>query len=372
MLKHKFIRNMNIKIQISLVLAGLIVLQSQVFAEEIIQFQVQENAVSHETIALAEEKTLELDKTKEDSDANIKDVQDLKGTIQTVEEEPGLLKSWLSSPHMTGDMGGLRSRLEKHGINYNILYYNDNFKKGYGGLNHQSGVRYHGLVDMSASLDTKKAGLWPGGTFFVQAMSKHGHTLTKNILGDLQYYDNTDLPRTNLLSQYWYEQRLIDNRLKIKLGKQNACYDFVMLPSGLSMMHVSQLLMPTIPIPAFANPGLGAVVTVNPTDNITFKAGMFDGKPNAELRSFDTAFDSEDGAVFIGESRISHAIKGYPGTYMAGYWLHNGDIAEITTDTTSTRKFKSSQGIYTGFEQMLLKENNLNDGQGLLVSGQYG
>ena len=375
MLKNCFLCNFHRGIQTAFILLVLVILAApnQVFAEEI-QLQSQEVAVPYVSIALSDEKTLELDKTKinPETEGATKEVQDLKGTIQTVKEQPSRLKGWLTAPHMTGDMGGLRSRLEQHGVSYNVLYYNDNFKKGYGGLNHQSGIRYHGLVDMSASLNTEKAGLWHGGTFFIQAHSKHGHTLTQNILGDLQYYDNTDLPRTNLLSQYWYEQSLIDNHLKVKLGKQNACYDFVMLPSALNMLNVSQSLIPTVPIPAFPNPGLGAVVTVNPTNNISLRTGMFDGKPNAEHRSFKTTFDGKDGAVMIGEARITPSIKGHPGTYLAGYWYHNGNIDEVSPDTTSSRKFASSYGGYASFEQMLFKENSYNDGQGFLVSGQLG
>jgi len=263
------------------------------------------------------------------------------------------VKSWLNSRYCTGDLKGYRSKLASKGLTFDLNYLNDNFLNPYGGINNDTAFRYMGVIEMRMA----------------EAYNKQGHSLT-SVIGDMQFYDAYDLPASMLLSQYWYQQRLFKNKLRLKIGKQNASYDFAAVPSSFNYMGASHYLLPTIPIPAFPNPSLGVMGEFKPHRRISLKAGVYDGDSSAKKLCWKTTFDGHGGSVVITEAMLSHSLKSHPGSYVAGLWHHNGDLPEITYNATN-RLFSGSMGFYGTFEQKLFNENK-NDHQGLLLNAQYG
>src|SRR6516162_1358262 len=72
-----------------------------------------------------------------------------------------------SRSYLTGDWGGLRSRLADRGIQFEFNITQIFQGVASGGTN-QTG-RYSGLTNMALKLDSQKLGLWPRGFLFVEA-----------------------------------------------------------------------------------------------------------------------------------------------------------------------------------------------------------
>lgn len=283
-------------------------------------------------------------------------------------EEPAFSKD----DYLTRDWWGARSKMAEHGVYIDVTYTAEPFFKTHGGLTNHSKMKYLGLVDYSLTLNTKEMGLWRGGTFFVLGQNLHGHGLTEQQIGDMQTVSSIDAPGMTQLSEYWFEQEIIPDRLKIKIGKQDANADFSILELSEDYINSSFTLNPTIPMPTYPDPALGAVIYARPYKGFTLKAGVFDGEGDGGQLGFNTAFDGEGGTFVIVEPAIEHSIKNLYGKFLAGFWYHSGDVDEITDDP-NPRLLKSHYGFYGSFQQMLFKENkDEEDQQGLSIMGSFG
>ena len=313
--------------------------------------------------------------SSEEKKNNIVPIQDLKGGVQKIEDEPekqSALKSWVSGDHATGDWNGLRGKLEEHGVTLEVNYTNDSFLKMRGGLNNKTRLRPISLVDYGVTFDTEKLKLFPGGKIFILGQNIHGQGLTTNQVGDIQTLSSIDAPPLTQLGEYWYEQILLNNKIRVKLGKQDANSDFDALESSADFVGSSFTLIPTIPMPTYPCQGLGGAAFIEPVSWFNLKAGFFDGAADNRGLGMKSFFDGNDGYVTLVEAGIKPVIKKHPGNYILGYWHHSGDFDEIT-NSPNVRTFNSNNGLYATFEQMLYKENkNEEDNQGLNIQGQFG
>ncbi len=192
---------------------------------------------------------------------NLIPVMDLKGGVHTHEfktESP--LKLWIHGDNATGNWNGLRSKLEENGITPAFSYNNDSLFKATGGFQNKSRLKSVSLINMETTFDTKKMHLWPGGKFYVLGQNVHGKSLSETTIGDIQNVSNIATRNTTQLSEYWYEQSVFDDKLRIKIGKQDASKDFGALSSCADLLNASFTLLPNMPIPAYPNQGLGAAV----------------------------------------------------------------------------------------------------------------
>lgn len=293
-----------------------------------------------------------------------------KSINRNVEEEEAT--KWYQGEYATGYWGGARKKLEDHGITLGVTYYAEPFFKVSGGLTNHSKMKYLGLVDYSVTFDTEKLGLWKGGTAYISGANLHGHALTEQQVGDIQSISSIDARGFTKLSEFWYEQSFLDDRFKIKIGKQDGNADFSITDVAENYINSSFTLNPTIPIPTYPEPALGVQASARIYKGLTIKSAVYDGSESPGQFGFKTAFDREDGTFVIVEPSIEHNIKNMPGKYMFGYWHHTGDMDEITLNI-NPRNFNSHYGFYAGFSQMVFKENkDEEDSQGLTFHGQFG
>jgi porin len=80
-----------------------------------------------------------------------------------------------SRSYLTGDWGGLRSKLAERGVQFDFNVTQIFQGVASGGTNRTG--RYSGSADMVLKLDTQKMGLWPGGFLFVEAQAPFGNTV---------------------------------------------------------------------------------------------------------------------------------------------------------------------------------------------------
>lgn len=300
-------------------------------------------------------------------------VQDLKGTItkdEEVTEKESPIKAWINGDYATGDWNGLRTKLEDKGVTFGSEYINDNFLKLNGGLNNKTPLKYQGLSNTSLELDTEKLGLWKGGKVFTNFANLHGTGLTNNYVGDLQGISNIDAEPHSQLLEYWYQHSVLDGKLKVKVGRQDANIDFCTLENAGEYINSSFGLIPNTPIPAYPAPALGVSTIISPSNQVDIKYGLLDGDAQIGTNAFRTAFDGKNGTVHITEVAFKPEIKGHKGNYIAGYWIHTGDVDEIT-DAPEAKSFKNNQGFYMAGEQRIFNEKSDKE-QGLTIVGQFG
>lgn len=305
-----------------------------------------------------------------DSSTRFLNIYNLKGKVENIvsQKEQTAVGQWLNGSYATGRWFGARPLLEDHGLTINSsLLYSPFIKTGGGAYGESSGKGYS-LFNLSVTLDTEKAGLWKGGTFYTLYQRKTGYGLAgpSGAMGDWMTFDGWEGRQINQISECWYQQKLFNNKVRLKVGKQDANVDFGFLNSGWDFMNLAFSVNPTVPMPTYPDQAnVGFVAEINPKEWLSIRNGIYS--------KFNVPFN-------ITEIEFKPMIKNLPGRYNIGAWEmsdSNGMSVAESLDTSGTiyyNNFNRNYGMYAQFEQMVYKEkkNDENDMQGLVVFGQFG
>ena len=217
---------------------------------------------------------------------------------------------------LTGDWGGNRTALEDHGITLSVVYTSEVFVNF---LGRAHGPTLLGHIDAAISLDTEKLGLWRGGRLFVLGQNNHGRGINE-IVGSANTISNAEDIEFTQLSEFFFEQGWLDNRVFIRIGKQDASRDFALSPYGSDFINNNFGMFPTSPLPNYAANGLGAVLIVQPSSWLITRAAIFEGSPEIGSLGFDTAFKKDAGFTLIAGAAIVHALAAAQGTTSFSFW----------------------------------------------------
>ena len=176
--------------------------------------------------------------------------------IPPLSTTPGLL----SGDHLLGDLDGLRSGFSQHGLKLDVWAMGDG---SYHSRDPGDGKRAYGnyLVEAGIEMDTGAfLGVPPGGTIHV-AWQRFDGEAGSAALGTLQPASWLDAGTRTQLARVWYEQSLFGDALLIKVGKEDASYDFAVNAFGLHFLNASPRVEPTIVgMPTHPDPASGARV----------------------------------------------------------------------------------------------------------------
>jgi porin len=185
--------------------------------------------------------------------------------------------------------------------------------------------------------------------------------------------------------EYWFEQKLWEDHLRIKLGKIDVNAEFAYVEYGLDFINSSAGFHPNIPMPTYPDPALGVTVFVEPVEWLYAGAGVFDGSGDTGPRwGFDSALHGADDSFTIGEFGVKPEwmLDGlsYPGRYYVGGWYHSGEFEEFPTRRPYEGEgelpatfHRGNAGLYLGADQWLYHEasEGAPDGQGLAAFFQF-
>ena len=247
---------------------------------------------------------------------------------------------------LTGNWGGFRDSMESHGITFEAVYTGEfvsNFDRGL--VNQNKETIYLDNLDLTLTVDSEKAGLWPGGTLFIYALRNRGKNPTEDVIGDLHTVSNIEAPDKFLLYEAWYEQQFTDSF--------SALVGFHDLNSEFYVSEYSSLFLNSTPgigpelsgniAPSiFPKAGLAVRLHYDPTDNWYVQAAVYDGDPATR------GFQSDEGEMYIVESGFSSST----GTYKVGYWEHTDDII------FNGDRFNKNYGHYTVIDQKIIDLGN--------------
>ena len=307
-----------------------------------------------------------------------------------------------SRANLLGDIGGLRTRLGRYGVTFNLTETSEVLGNVSGGT--ARGWAYDGLTTASVQVDTGKAFGWDGGTFNASALQLHGHNLSADNLANLQTVSGIESENATRLWELWYQQSVLDGDANVKVGQQSIDSEF--MTSQSSALYLNTMMgWPMVPSadlygggPAYPLSSLGARVSSTVAKNVTVLAGVFDDNPpggafnnDDQLRGAEksgAAFSLNTGALIIGEIQFGvnqpvegdmaqvGDVQGLPGIYKIGFWYDTAkfpdqrfDASGVSLATSATGIAANHQGNYSiyGVADQVVWQKDPNDPQSVSV-----
>jgi porin len=243
---------------------------------------------------------------------------------------------------LLGDMAGLRPALARHGMTLGLTETSEITANLRGGL--RRGAAYRGLTTLNLTLDTEKAGAWPGGTWFASALQIHGRQFTQEHVGSFHTASNLEAHNATRLWELWYRHQL-NEVIDIKTGQQSIDQEFIIntSASGFAAAYFGWPALPSVDLPAsggvypLASPGVRLRAKLS--DTSTVLAGVLAGDAaNSSTQdpqvanAHGTTFSLHGGTMVIAEYQYARK-QGLPGTYKFGAWHHSKSFADQRLDT---------------------------------------
>lgn len=296
------------------------------------------------------------------------------------EPDDGRVQRWWDMVPVMRGWESAKEPLSAKGLTLDIGYTHVWQGNARGGLDTHNGHRHTGSYDVILQLDTEKAGLWEGGLFNVWLEGAVGQGISETKVGDLMGV-NADAQTAGdfQVSTAWYEHKFVDEKILLRLGKQDPAADFD--TNRYANTEVTQFLNaalknnPTIPWPEYS---LGVQLGVIPNDWVYGQIGIFDAQGQGGRTGFDTAFHGASHFFLINEYGLTPTFtrgkKTYPGTYRVGYWYDpTPKELFVQPDPDRIRVRSGDWGVYVSFDQRVWKENeDEEDEQGLGLFFRYG
>ena len=165
---------------------------------------------------------------------------------------------------------------------------------------------------------------WQGGTFFIDFYSFNGENGSDDV-GDVQGLSNIDLDASrDEIAELWYEQVLLDGKVRVKIGKVEANSEFDFADNAGDFMCSSPGCSPTIFVfLTYPDPATSVNVFIYPNDSLYVGAGLYDGAGqegiSTGLRGPETFFGSPSDLFIIGEAGMTwECAEGRPGRLAIG------------------------------------------------------
>lgn len=283
---------------------------------------------------------------------------------------------------------GPRAALARSGVTVCLNYTGEVLGNPTGGV--RRGAIYEGRLEAVVNLDLEKLVGWSGATVHANAYQIHGRGLSGNDLGsNLLVVSTIEGLRTTRLFDLWLEQALWDNLVAVRIGQLAADDEFVISQYGALFLN-STFGWPGIDAadlpsggPAYPLSTPGVRVKVQPTDQLSIMAAVFNGDPagpgpgNPQARDRSgTAFRVNDDALAIAEAAYAlnqeKDATGLPGTYKLGGWYHSGRFADQRFDSAGRSlaspassgvpaQHRGDYGLYALVDQMVWRVPETKD-----------
>jgi porin len=222
-----------------------------------------------------------------------------------------------------GKMQQIRHGLDANGIAISVNLVNDWSANVRGGT--ISGVSFDRYsLDVSATLDTKKTFGWNGSDAFIRVKNHLGDNGRSDV-GDAQGFSNIDDVSRTHLYELWFEQKLLTDRLRFKVGKIDANAEFAVVQIAGDFLNSSMGYSPTIvALPTYPEPKLALNVAVRPKQHYQIEVGVFRTDRDGEMLIVEGGRDWRLGARELGGRssfggwRLTGPVACFDGGHLAG------------------------------------------------------
>lgn len=232
-------------------------------------------------------------------------------------------EDWREREQLTGDWGGLRTRLEERGIEPWAEYTTGFWSNLDGGFD--TGVRYEGFARWGFDADLgplSGSSIWADTSFHIDWISYHGGQPSVDLVGAFPIDSVSGWEAEEFVRFYemYLEQELFDGALLIDVGQLVADNDFFVAHTASNFLNASFGNFVSVgPVYPVAAPGVYA--RIRPGDGWVVRAGAYTADPGDDESSnfgFDWKISSDAGATLYGEVAMQRRPLGLPGTYTVG------------------------------------------------------
>ena len=277
---------------------------------------------------------------------------------------------------MTGDWGGARQTLLEDGITTDVSVTQILQGNAYGGLQTRNGLQYSGSADYYFTLDTGRAGLWPGGLFKVHGQTEFGRGVNRKVgaLLPVNYQALIPVPGEpgeTTLSEVYLMQAL-SKYLVVTAGKWNP-QTFgdtnVFANNQQSQFLNTGLVNNPVLFPFLPYTTIGALLAIMPLGTDDLVIGPFIGGTTgaANQTGFNTWLEQPYGTTVGGEVDVKVRPFELPGNIrLGGVWSnkHFLDLAQdrrlLLEDLILDRPPETVDGsyaLYGNFDQYFYMED---------------
>ncbi len=292
------------------------------------------------------------------------------------------VSEWLDGEYATGDWGGMRTKMQDAGVTFEGGYTTDIMAVRNGNAGSGDGWDYAGRMDFGLNFDLEKLVGATGLSFYVSGAWSSGQNLSERQVGNLFAVQQIFTGQEARLSQLYFQQKLLDDQLKFKIGRLTTEEDF--LASDIYANYVNGGINGTPANVPGGNAGFttapfvqwGAVGAYELTDGLRFAVGVY----NADEKTIDdhrngTRFtlDLEDHVFGIGEvsygwnqlkepeeGKEQEVPEGLAGMVKLGIFGQSGHHERVDGEGNKN----GSAGFYVSGQQMVYREPDTAD-QGL-------
>jgi porin len=264
------------------------------------------------------------------------------------------------SPNLTGNWGGLRQKLEDHGVTILGDFTGGVFGNPVGGAS--QGATYSGILSLGTHIDLEKLLGWKGASLGSDWYWISGKDISsEDHINNFFTVDPNAGFRTYRLNSLWIQQNFFSDKLSIKAGVLAIDSEFE--NSSVSSLFVnsafgwSPFLANNIPN---GGPGVpmgapGVRIAVSPVDWFTYQGAVTQGNvypQDVNQHGFRWRLNTQ---LFIQEAIFHLNSSGkYWGDYRFGSWIYNGDVPSPAEPDNPNRNFHGDYGFYFMGDQMLI------------------
>ncbi|MBS1064341.1 carbohydrate porin [Gluconobacter wancherniae] len=296
-------------------------------------------------------------------------------------------RGWMHWNYMFGDLGGIRSYLARHGIDFSGHWMNESAGNPVGGRKQDAKSTEHWDINVVADLD-KLMGV-KGGTFKLNIMNREGGDLSSHVVGNWQTIQQIyGAGQDNRLAEMSYSQYLNDKRWWFAVGYMPVGNYFGREIYGCDFMNVSLCAHPmTLSYDSGwrNNPkaSWGFFVRRNFPDAFYFQTGV--SQSNPYNGNHDNGFNlsmTGSGVVIPMEFgwEPGKVLNMLPGHYRVGGYYDNSHIPSSYYNVSGLSAgtyggpfelIKGHHGVYAMFDQMLVSFDH-DPNRGVVIWGGMG
>jgi len=193
--------------------------------------------------------------------------------------------------------------------------------------------------DLLVPIDGKKLFGLNGSAGMVR-LKHHINVFGETYDGAAQVYSNIDANSRTTPYEIWFEQRLLSDKLRFKVGKIDANTEFAVVQNAGDFLNSSMGYSPTIvTFPTYPEPKLAATAFAHTRSGYGLGLGVF------ETSGSNTLSIVEPGRSW-NVGKLEH-----PGRASFGYWRLDGSVPRFDGSQDS-----GSQGFYSVVEQTVWRQ----------------
>ncbi|HVT88095.1 MAG TPA: carbohydrate porin [Tepidisphaeraceae bacterium] len=260
----------------------------------------------------------------------------------------------------TDDWNGLRPRLDDKGIAVAASL------AGYVGTNLIGGAQTDAggcayLLNLNLTLDSKKLVGLEGGSMFVNLRNQDG--LSHSMDGSFGATSSLYIPGRTEVSECWFEQKFLNDQVRIKAGKIDVNTEFDTVENGGEFLNDFGALNSTIlAFPTDPDSSIGVNAFVYPNEHFYAGAGIYDGSLQDGVNTGSVGPHSlwnSRSAFWIGEigDKWDGKASGREGRVALGVWHHTGSFEQFDGGHRN-----SVTGPYIALDQCLWRKYPEKDG----------